>query len=82
MKSNLSRLSVFQAEELLEGNIDIFTTFISLIANSTRQLKQFQVANGSLTNKLEDLKRDAMKLISFLRRSMALIVSRYHYVCD
>lgn len=56
MKSNLSRLSVFQAEELLEGNIDIFTTFISLIANSTRQLKQFQVANGSLTNKLEDLK--------------------------
>lgn len=56
MKSNLSRLSVFQAEELLEGNIDILTTFISLIANSTRQLKQFQVANGSLTNKLEDLK--------------------------
>lgn len=56
MKSNLSRLSVFQAEELLDGNIDIFTTFISLIANSTRQLKQFQVANGSLTNKLEDLK--------------------------
>lgn len=56
MKSNLSRLSVFQAEELLEGNIDIFTTFISLIADSTRQLKQFQAANGSLTNKLEDLK--------------------------
>lgn len=55
MKSNLSRLSVFQAEELLEGNIDIFTTFISLIADSTRQLKQFQAANGSLTNKLEDL---------------------------
>ncbi len=69
----LDTFSLFQPEQILRANCRTLRAFISLVNNSTKQLKRFQAAEELVTSKLVDLKLQAKSLITYLRRIVQVI---------
>ena len=64
----------FQARQVLEANIRILEAFISLMDNSTSQLRRFQVVEELVISKLVHLKRRTKTLInSYLKLIVEII---------
>ncbi|KAJ7336649.1 hypothetical protein OS493_011869 [Desmophyllum pertusum] len=63
-------------EQMLRVNCRTLRAFISLMNNSTNQLKRFQDAEGLVTSKLVYLKNQTRFLISCLRKIVTIIKQR------
>ena len=63
---------ILQPLRILKTNCRILRTFITLLVNSTNQLRSFQVSEG-VKSKLVQLKRQTRTLLDCLRRIVAII---------
>jgi len=63
----------FQARKVLEANIRILEAFISLMENSTSQLRRFQVVEELVISKLVHLKRRTTLINSYLKLIVEII---------
>ena len=68
-------VSFSKPQQILKANIRTLSTFISLIDNSTRQLRSFQVVEELVTNKLVNLERETKIISSYLTKIVSAITS-------